>query len=144
MKKCQMYLNKKGLIIVTLYQLESESYISSHPIIHLPKDSGSFEIAERIQFCLNSSKKLKEKEEDKFWLGKALLKELKQTSFNGLYKSSICYDFTVKDKTFNIKKLSYLGKNQGLAEIDEASSFDYSISNIKDQVDFILQKSKES
>ena len=88
MKAVFVYKTGKNFKIVTNYELESGSYISSEPIYILPLDIKKDEFIKKLFEALNYSRKLTEDEEDTYWLGKNLLKKLKETSFDKLYRTS--------------------------------------------------------
>lgn len=115
MKAVHIYLTKKNYKVVTMYRLESGSYISSNPIFILPFDIDKEELSSKIFLALKTSRHLSEKEEDEYWLGNKLLKTLKESSFNKLYENSkSCAVYWEKTRIV-IKPYEYQGNNQGLA-----------------------------
>lgn len=118
MKGVHIYMTKNYFKIATMYKLESGSYIDSNPIYIVSKDTSIEEISSKIASALKSSKKISEKEEDIYWLGNKLLKELKETSFNKLYENSkSCVVYVVDSETI-IKPYEFKGKENGLI-VDE-------------------------
>ena len=116
MKGIQIYKTKKHIKIVTMYQQESKAYIISEPIFILSLDEDISKVKDNIFLALDSSRKISEKEEDKFWLGNTLLKKMNETSFQKLYVSSkSCMIFLEKNK-IKIIPLKYAGKGLGLTE----------------------------
>lgn len=119
MKAVHIYLTKKNYKVVTTYRLESGSYIDSNPIFILPENVDKEELSLKISLALEASRQLSEKEEDKYWLGNKLLKELKESSFNKLYENSKSCKIYIKNNRKVIQPYKCLGKNQGLT-VDES------------------------
>lgn len=89
MKTAELVKTKNKYKIVTWYKRESGSYLASNPIYILPLSSEIDEISNKIFLALNTSKELKENEEDEYRLGnKIFLKNLKETSLTKLYRES--------------------------------------------------------
>lgn len=118
MKVCQIYKTKSEYKIVTMYRLESWSYISSKPIVLLPSETTIEQLSKEIFFCLKSSRELSEAEENEFWLGEKLLSELKEKSFNSFYNKSTSCNLSLENNILEISPQEYLGKNKGLSTIE--------------------------
>lgn len=119
MKACQIFKTKRAYKITTMYRLESWSYIESKPINILPIKS-SLEMVSKVVFeSLESSRVISDTEEEDFWLGNQLLKELKEKSYDSLYKKSTSCMIFVKDNEFIIEPQVYKGRGLGL-EVDES------------------------
>lgn len=114
MKSVEVYRTKKNYKILTQYELESGSYISSNPIFILSLDTDTEEIANRIFEALDSSRLLSESEEDDFWLGNKLLKEIKESSFDKFYQSSTSCRISKQKDFVIIAPRKYLGRSKGL------------------------------
>lgn len=119
MNSIEVYRTKKNYKILTQYQLESGSFISSEPIHLLPLDIDKKEIAGKIFEALNSSRILSEREEDDFWLGNKLLKKIKETSFNKFYQLSTSCRVSKREDLVIIAPRKYLGKDKGLFTEEE-------------------------
>lgn len=118
MKSCQVFKTKKNYKITTMYRLESWSYIESKPIYIFPLETSIEELSKAIFESLESSREISELEENDFWLGNQLLKELKESSYNSLYKNSYGCIVSIKNNDFVIEPQKYMGKDEGLA-VDE-------------------------
>lgn len=118
MKSCQIFKTKKGYKIATMYRLESWSYIESKPIYIFPVEIGVEELSKAIFESLESSREISDSEENDFWLGNQLLKELKENSYNSLYKNSYSCIVSIKNSDFIIEPQKYMGKDEGLS-VDE-------------------------
>lgn len=131
MKSIQIYLSKRHYKILTMYRLESWSYIISEPIFILPINVEIKELALKVFEALEASCELSETEEDKYRLGnKLLLKEMKETSFDKLYSSSKSCSLVLDEKLVTVIPQKYLGKGEGLEEDEErALKFDYDVEN---------------
>jgi hypothetical protein len=117
MKAAQIYLTKKNFKIVTMYKLDSGSYILSQPIFILDKTVEYEELSKYISLALDNSKELSEKEEDKYRIGsKLLLKSLKETTFNKFYETSVSCGIYVENNNVTIEPYEFKGKDQGLVE----------------------------
>lgn len=114
MKSCQIFKAKNAYKIITLYRLESWSYIHSHPIYILPLKTSSDELSMKIFEALENSRDISESEENEFWLGNQLLKELKEKSYNSLYKDSHSCMVSMNENEFIIEPQQYMGKDEGL------------------------------
>jgi hypothetical protein len=127
MKGCQIYKTNKHYKIITMYRQESWAYISSKPIYILPLEVDINEFSSRLFESLKNSRDITESEEDNFWLGNGLLKELEERTFVDLYKhSTSCYVWLDKKGILSkgeieIKPNKYLGKSKGLVSVDEES-----------------------
>lgn len=117
MKSCQIFKTKKAYKITTMYRLESWSYIESKPIYILPLETSPEDLSRAIFESLENSREISESEEDDFWLGNRLLKELKESSYNSLYKNSFGCIVSIKNGDFVVEPQKYMGKDKGL-EID--------------------------
>jgi hypothetical protein len=118
MKSIQVYKTKKDFKIVTLYKRESDSYIISDPIFIMPIDTKLEDLENKLFEALNTSRTLKESEEDKFYSGN-LLKKIKESSFNKFYAgSSSCY-VSLEKGIISITPQKYMGNNQGLEREDD-------------------------
>lgn len=126
MKACQIYKTKKHYKIATMYRLESGSYILSNPIFIIPLEANDKELSVKIFEAIKNSRLIYESEEDDIWLGTQLLKELKEKSYNDLYKNSGSCTIYLEKGLLEIEPNKYLGKNEGLEAIQEKKSkFDY-------------------
>lgn len=119
MKCCQIYKTNKSYKIVTMYRLESWSYIASFPIFILPLQSSGEELADKIFESLKNSRSLLESEEDDFWLGNKLLKEIKESSFNKLYQNSKSCTVYMEGANLEIEPNNYLGPDKGLEPLTD-------------------------
>lgn len=125
MKGCQVYKTDKHYKIVTVYRQESWAYMSSRPIYILSIKVEEEEFADKLFKALRTSRDIKESEEDDFWLGKELLKELKESSFDKFYKKSTSCSVWLNKKGMLGKKEieivpnSYGSKSTGLVSMDE-------------------------
>ena len=114
MKLVQIYKTNKDFKICTLYKLESGSYITSEPIFIIPIDVRLENLESKLHKALNTSRNLSESEEDEFWLGNNLLKKMKETSFDKLYRTSLSCNVSLIDDIASIIPQKYAGKNRGL------------------------------
>lgn len=131
MKSIQIYLSKEHYKVLTMYRLESWSYIISEPIYILPDNIEKKELSSKIFNALESSCELSESEEDKYRLGnKELLKRMKESSFNKLYGSSKSCSVDLKDNLVTVTPQKYLGKGAGLEEeVGQALKLNYNGEN---------------
>ena len=116
MKGIQIYKTQKHIKIVTMYQIESEAYITSEPVFVFSLDEDISKIKDNIFLALDSSRKISEKEEDTFWLGNTILKKMNETSFQKLYVSSKSCMVFLEKNNIKIIPMKYAGKGQGLSE----------------------------
>ena len=70
---------------------------------------------------MDISRSINKSEESEFWLGKNHLKELKEKSYNDLYRNSTSCTIYIKNTLLEIKPSKYLGKNKGLGVSKEKS-----------------------
>lgn len=117
MKACQIYKTKKFYKIATLYKRETGSYIISNPITILLNDIDTESLCKSIFQSLEASRLISEKEENLFYIN--LLKELKEKSYNNLYKNSISCSIYLEKNIIEIEPNRYLGKNEGLEAVPE-------------------------
>jgi len=118
MKACQIYKTKSNYKIVTMYRLESGSYIISHPICILPLDVSHLVFANKLQEALAHSREISETEEELFWLGNTLLKELKEHTYHDFYNNSTSCIISLQEQIYLLEPHKYLGKGKGLV-VDE-------------------------
>lgn len=118
MKKIEIFKTEKKYIILTMYQLESGSFISSEPIYILPLHSEIEDFASFIIDALKLSRKLNESEENSYWLGKNLLKKMREPSFEKLYRESVSCQLNIENESLFIIPRKYLGKNKGLLPLE--------------------------
>lgn len=118
MKSIHLYKTSKHYKIVTQYKLVSGSYLLSEPIYILPIDSKIEVLADKIYEALNTSRRISEAEEEHMWLGIKLLKQMKESSFEGLYRDSASCWISIGSGKISIEPYKYLGKGKGL-NIDE-------------------------
>ena len=125
MKGLEIYRTSKFYKIVTMYRRESGAYMLSKPIYIVSIEKSIEELSNAIFSSLEASRSIKESEEDNLWLGNKLLKELKERSFNNLYKNSTscCVFFNKKGLLskgmIEIEPYKYSGKDEGLEAIEE-------------------------
>lgn len=124
MKIIEVFKTDKQFKVVTLYQLESGSYISSLPISILDINCPKEELLDQIKNSLNSSRNISSKEETKLWLGNELLKHLKVPSFKKLYTTSSSCNVVLNEKEIKLTPLAYDTKIKALVETDSTISFD--------------------
>jgi len=128
MKSVEVYKTKKDFKILTLYKLESGSYIASEPIFIVSVEAELEDLGEKLFEALNASRTIKESEEDKFWLGNALLKKIKEASFSKLYATSSSCHVSFDNGIISIAPQKYLGKDKGL-EIEEGRASRIALDN---------------
>lgn len=138
MKIIEIFKTKKEYKIITLYKLESGSYISSLPISILEIESSIDNLYDEINRLLNHSRKISSKEEQKFWLGSDLLKHLKIASFKKLYTSSSSCNVTFINDEFRVITKIYDTKLKALIESDNILTFEKN--DFKSLVEFIKFK----
>lgn len=142
MKGCSIYKTKKAYKIVTMFRRESWAYLLSKPIFILPLETNIEELSEKIFGSLTSSRSISEDEEDNFDIN--LLKEIKEKSYNQLYKNSASCDIFLKESIIEIIPLKYAGKNQGLDEIaDQIKEISYSKEKELEITSLIINKLDE-
>ena len=137
MKSIEVYRTKNNYKILTMYRLESWSYISSKPIFILSLDVNIEEFTNRFFEALNSSRELLESEEDKYWLGNQLLKEVKESSFNKFYELSTSCRVSIEEDLVVVAPRKYVGKNKGLFT-DENNALKLSY-NGENQVEIVAE-----
>jgi hypothetical protein len=118
-KACQVYKTQKSYKILTMYRQESWAFLSSKPIYQIPIESDLEKLSSKIFESINHSRSIKEKEENSFWLGKNLLEELNENSFNELYKESTSCIILLENNILEITPYRYAGRNKGMEEISE-------------------------
>ena len=127
MNKIEIFRGTKEIFLATIYQLESESYITSKPIYCINTEAKKELFKEKIKHCLKSSKVLSEKEEDNYWLSSTeLLKSFKTKSFNTFYKKHVGFSVYLEDENIVCKEYKHLGVNKGLELKEDYVSFPYS------------------
>jgi hypothetical protein len=115
MKSLHVFLTINKYKIVTMYRLDSGSYILSQPIFILNREIGNEELSKYISSALEESKQLSEKEEEKYRIGsKLLLKNLKESSFNKLYENSKSCAVYVEENRICIEPYDFKDKVSGL------------------------------
>lgn len=140
MKSIEIFKTNKEFKIITLYMLQSGSYIASNPIFIFPADVEVKDLSNSISEALKESRILNESEEDKFWLGNGLLKKIKESSFNKFYAtSSSCY-ISLVNGIISIIPQKYMGKDQGL-EMQENLAYRVAI-NDNNRLE-VIEKLKE-
>ena len=135
MKTCQIFKIDNKFIIVTLYRLESWSYISSEPIFILPDDIDIKILLTEVFESLENSRDISEKEENEMWLGHDLLKLLKVKSFSKLYKKSVACIVSLNEKNIEVTPYEFYFKTKGLSEKIE-DRFIVEIDNIKSLIEY--------
>ncbi|WP_291077737.1 MULTISPECIES: hypothetical protein [unclassified Empedobacter] len=135
MKTCQIFKIDNKFIIVTLYRLESWSYISSEPIFILPDDIDIKILLTEVFESLENSRDISEKEENEMWLGHDLLKLLKVKSFSKLYKESVACIVSLNEKNIEVTPYEFYFKTKGLSEKIE-DRFIVEIDNIKSLIEY--------
>ena len=143
MGSVEIYKTSKNYKILTQYKLESGSYISSEPIFILPIDVNKEEMESKLFEALEASRDLSESEEDDFWLGNKLLKKLKESSFDKLYKSSCSCHVSLIDGIFSITPQKYVGKNVGLDILEDRAVkffYDNNRSEVLEKITQVLLK----
>ena len=143
MKAITIYKINKDYKIVTLYMREAGSYIISEPILNVSISISFNDFYDKIFYSLDSSRDISESEEDKFCLGKELLKKLKISSFEKLYFNCTSCSIWLNDDILEIIPNKYAGYLQGLEEdIEKKVVFQFSEENkliivekIKDMLD---------
>lgn len=135
MKTCQIFKIDNKFIIVTLYRLESWSYISSEPIFILPDDIDIKILLTKVFESLENSRDISENEENEMWLGHDLLKLLKVKSFSKLYKESVACIVSLNEKNIKVTPYEFYFKTKGLSEKIE-DTFIVEIDNIKLLIDY--------
>ncbi|MDM1550900.1 hypothetical protein [Empedobacter falsenii] len=135
MKTCQIFKIDNKFIIVTLYRLESWSYISSEPIFILPDDIDIKILLTKVFESLENSRDISEKEENEMWLGHDLLKLLKVKSFSKLYKESVACIVSLNEKNIEVTPYEFYFKTKGLSEKIE-DRFIVEIDNIKSLIEY--------
>ena len=120
MKAVQVYLTKKNYKIMTMYRLESWSYIISEPIYILPKEVEVKELSSKIFDALQSSKQLLESEEEQYRLGnKLFLQTIKESSLNKFYEASKSCGVYKNGNKICIEPYKFDGKDQGISVIKD-------------------------
>lgn len=114
-KSIQVYKTDKYYKIITMYRTESWSYIVGKPIFLLPLDITVQELSKVIIEGLNNSRSISESEEATIWnSNKQLLKEIKEKSYDDLYKNSTSCNIYVENQEITIEPNIYLGSRKGL------------------------------
>jgi hypothetical protein len=142
MKAVEIYKTESHYKVVTMYLLESGSYIGSEPVFIVPIKSKVEAIWSKISKSLAASRQLSESEEDRYWLGNKLLKVMQESSFNALYKSSRACGVFVGADTTRIDSYKFVGKNEGLVvdmERSRALSNSLTEMEIADQILEVLK-----
>lgn len=144
MKAITIYKIKKEYKIVTLYKREAGSYIVSEPILNVSIGISFNDFYNKIFYSLDSSRNISESEEDKFSLGKELLKKLKISSFEKLYFNCTSCSIWLDNNILEIIPNKYAGYLQGLEEdIENKLVFQFNEENkliIVEKVKDILDK----
>lgn len=121
MKAIQVYLSKNNYKILTMYRLESWSYLLSEPIFILPENINKKILTEKIFYALDSSREISQSEENNYRLGKDLLRKLKETSFDKLYNTSVSCSVFLNNNILTVTPHIYLGKGSGLGEVTQSA-----------------------
>ena len=111
-KGLMIYKTLKNYKIVTLYKRQSGSYIISYPVTILPKDIDIDTLCESITESLRKSRSISEKEEELFDIN--LLKELKEKSYDNLYKNSKSCIVYITNQEISIEPNIYRVPRNGL------------------------------
>ena len=123
-----------------MYKLKSGSYILSEPIFILPIDCIQSDFIDTVFISLGKSREILESEEDMYWLGNTLLKKMKESSFDKLYRNSVSCIVSIKNNFLNIVPQKYVSKELGL-NIQEEKSFLFSLESSNNSL--IAEKIKE-
>lgn len=114
-KSIQIYKTNKFYKIITMYRTESGSYIDGEPVFLIPLDATLQEFSKVILEGLNHSRLISESEEAVIWDNRRLLlKEIKEKSYDDLYKNSTSCDITIENEEITIEPNIYLGSREGL------------------------------
>lgn len=119
MKACAVYKTKKEYKILTSYQVDIGRHVLRNPIFIIPLDIQLHDFKNKIFECLNTSKSISY---DEYYSGispKEVLKMMKESSFNGLYKKSTSCMIYLDDNHIKIVPYIYKGYEQGLIELVE-------------------------
>ena len=115
-KSIQVYKTDKYYKIITMYRTESWTYLLGEPVFLLPLDITAGELAKVILEGLNHSCSISESEEDIIRNNnkQLLLKQIKEKSYDNLYKNSTSCNIYVESQEITIEPNIYLGSREGL------------------------------
>ena len=115
-KSIQVYKTDKYYKIITMYRTESWTYLLGEPVFLLPLDITAGELAKVILEGLNHSRSISESEEDIIRNNnkQSLLKQIKEKSYDNLYKNSTSCNIYVESQEITIEPNIYLGSREGL------------------------------
>ena len=115
-KSIQVYKTDKYYKIITMYRTESWMYLLGEPVFLLPLDITAGELAKVILEGLNHSRSISESEEDIIRNNnkQSLLKQIKEKSYDNLYKNSTSCNIYVESQEITIEPNIYLGSREGL------------------------------
>lgn len=117
MKACAIYKTKKEYKVLTSYQVDIGRHVLRTPIFLIPLDIPLQDLKNKIFECLNASKSISY---DEYYSGispKEILKLMKESSFNGLYKKSTSCMIYFDHNQIKIVPYIYKGPEQGLVEL---------------------------
>src|SRR5690554_420686 len=118
-KSIQIYRTDKFYKIITMYRTESWSYIVGKPVFLLPLDVTIQDFLNVILNALNQSRTISESEEFVIWNSKKeILKEIKEKSFDNLYKNSNSCEIYLENYEITLKPTLYLGYKDGVTTLD--------------------------
>lgn len=114
-KSIQVYKTDKHYKIITMYRTESWTYLLGEPVFLLPLDIIAEELARVILEGLNHSRSISETEEDIIRNNnkQSLLKQIKEKSYDSLYKNSTSCNIYVENQEITIEP-NILGSKRGL------------------------------
>lgn len=119
----QIFKTKKNYIIITLYKTESWTYIIGNPVFLLPLDVPLDFFIKTVIDALKMSRSISESEEKAIRIyQKGLLKDLKEKSFNELYKKSKSCNIYLDDLKISIEPNIYISSDEGLVNIEEKNT----------------------
>ena len=115
-KSIQIYKTHKHYKVITMYRTESWTYLLSEPVFLLSLDITAEELSKVILEGLNRSRSISESEEDTIRNNnkQSLLKQIKEKSYNDLYKNSTSCTIYVENQEITIEPNIYLGSREGL------------------------------
>lgn len=115
-KSIQVYKTDKYYKIIAMYRTESWTYLLGEPVFLLPLDITAGELAKVILEGLNHSRSISESEEDIIRNNnkQSLLKQIKEKSYDNLYKNSTSCNIYAESQEITIEPNIYLGSREGL------------------------------
>lgn len=117
MKACEVFKTKKEYKIVTGYQVDVGRYVMRPPVSVFPIDINIKEFKDFIFQSLNDSKPISY---DEYYSGispRDVLKQMKESSFPGLYKKSTSCMVYLDNEKIKIVPYRYNGPESGLNEV---------------------------